>query len=109
MITKLQSSMNKDVPLYNIRILKTYLDYVQKKYPNINIDKILDYAGISKPQLNDSGYWYSQRQANRVHEVVVKQTGNKNISRDAGRHLMTSQNIIAQYPPVFEFVTPKPG
>jgi PAS domain S-box-containing protein len=97
MITKLQSSMNKDVPLYNIRILKTYLDYVQKKYPNINIDKILDYAGISKPQLNDSGYWYSQRQANRVHEVVVKQTGNKNISRDAGRHLMTSQNIIAQY------------
>ena len=86
-----------DPPLYNIRILKTHIDYVQKNYSNIDIDKILDYAGVSKLQLNDSGYWYTQRQANRFHEIVVKQTGNKDISRETGHHLMDSQNIIAQY------------
>ena len=97
MINWNQFKSNEDAPLYNIRILKSYIDYVQKEYPNVDIDKILEYARISRLQLNDSGYWYTQRQANRFHEILVKQTNNKDISRDTGRHLMDSQNIIAQY------------
>ena len=96
-MNQIKTDIHDDQPLYNIRILKTHIDYLQKNYSNIDIDNILDYAGVSKLQLNDSGYWYTQRQANRFYEILVKQTGNKDISRDTGRHLMDSQNIIAQY------------
>ncbi|MFC1837927.1 4-vinyl reductase, partial [Thermodesulfobacteriota bacterium] len=86
-----------DSPLYNIRILKSYIYFLQKKYPEIDIDKILNYAEVTKLQLNDPGYWYTQGQANRFQEIVVELTGNKNISRDAGRYLIETQSVIAQY------------
>ena len=37
-----QFKINKDAPLYNIRILKSYLNYIQNNYPIVDIDKILD-------------------------------------------------------------------
>ena len=88
---------NTDPPLYNIRILKSYIDYIQFNYPNIDIDKLLDYAGVSWLQLNDSGYWCSQSQMNRLQEILIDKTGNENIARDAGRNLMVSQSIITLY------------
>ena len=86
---------NYDIPLYNIRILRSYVDYVRNNYPNININKILQYAEVTKLQYNDYGYWCNQRQMNKLQEILIKETGNKNISRDSGRNLVNSQNIIA--------------
>ena len=95
-------SLNKtdisiDCPLYNIRIIRTHVDYVKKNFPEVNIDSLLDYAGISKLQFNDFGYWCTQRQINKLNEILVKRTGNQDISRNTGRHLLKSQNILAQY------------
>lgn len=97
MINQTQFGINEDDPLYNIRIVRTHIDYINKVYPLINKDDLLNYAGITKLQFNDLGYWCSQRQINKFHEILVEKTGNKKITRDTGRHLMYSQNIIGQY------------
>ena len=41
---------------------------------------------------------------NRLQEILIKETGNENISRDTGRNLVNSQNIIALY--VLGFINP---
>jgi PAS domain S-box-containing protein len=97
-------SFNPESPIYNIRLLRIYIDYIERNYPNVNIEKILEYSGISKLQLNDYGYWYNQNQANRFQEIVIAKTGNKNIAKDAARQLMQSQNLFAQY--LMGFKTP---
>ena len=61
---------NKDTPLYNIRIIRSYIDFIERHYPHIDVDKILNYAGISRLQYNDYGFWYSQRVVNRFQEII---------------------------------------
>jgi hypothetical protein len=95
---------NEKKPLYNIRLLRSYIDYVSYNYPNIDIKKILKYAGVTKFQYNDYGYWCNQSQMNRLQEILLKETGNKDISRDTGRNLVNTQNIIALY--ILGFINP---
>ena len=95
---------NEKRPLYNIRLLRSYIDYVSYNYPNIDIKKILKYAGVTKFQYNDYGYWCNQSQMNRLQEILLKETGNKDISRDTGRNLVNTQNIIALY--ILGFINP---
>ena len=43
-------SFNHDSPIYNIRLLRIYIDYIERNYPNVNIDKILEfYRHIKTP------------------------------------------------------------
>lgn len=104
-MTKAVNLSYQDRPLYNIRILRSYINYVQNNYPNINIDKILDYAGVSWLQFNDDGYWCNQGQMNRLQKILVNETGNGNIARDTGRSLVSTQKILALY--VFGFTSPE--
>ena len=92
---------NEDKPLYNIRIMRSYVDFIEKHYPHTDIDKILNYAGITRLQYNDYGYWYSQRVVNRFHKIIMKETGNENIAYDAGLNLVQSQSHFAQYLLIF--------
>ena len=103
-IIKANKTFNDKTPLYNIRLLRSYIDYVCVNYPNVDIDKTLKYAGVTKPQYNDYGYWCDQQQMNRLHEILLEQTGNENISRDTGRNLANTQNIIALY--IYGFINP---
>ena len=92
--------------LYHIKIIKTYLEYVRKNYPELNIDHILDYSGITKSQLDDDGYWYTQEQADRFHEIVDKLTKHTNIARDAGRYGTTSASYGTMRQYIFSFIEP---
>ena len=93
---------NNNIPLYNIRIFRSYIDYVKDNYPYVSIEKILKYSGVTKPQYNDLGYWCNQHQMNRLQEILINETCNKNISRETGRSLLRSRNVIALY--VFSFI-----
>ena len=94
---KVESIINEDTPLYNIQIIRNHIDFINKNFPEINTEYLLSYAGITKLQLNDLGYWCSQKQINKFNEILTKQTGNFDISRETGRYLIDSQNIFAQY------------
>ncbi len=88
-----------DEPLYNSRLLKNYIDYLREKYPSINISSLLSQARITLYEIEDQGHWFTQVQVNRFHEVLIKKTGDHNISRKAGRYSAASQasNLLKQY------------
>ena len=75
-----------DVPLYNSRIIDTYIKLLDYKYPWVNISDILRHAGMTSYEIADQGHWFTQRQINRFHEKLAELTQNDNVSREAGRY-----------------------
>jgi hypothetical protein len=63
-------------PLYSSRITVNYLKYLKKYYPEVEIDPVLDYAGMTKYEVEDPGHWFSQNQVDRFHKILVEKTGN---------------------------------
>jgi len=80
-------------PLYNSGITKTYLAFIKKTYPDLDIDSIINYAGMTKYDVEDQAHWFSQNQVDRFQEILVKKTGNPNIAREAGRYLMSYEGL----------------
>jgi len=97
----------ENTPLYNSRIIKNYMEYLNKFCPEIDVESVLKDADISHFQIEDGGYWFTQKQSDRFHEVLVAKTGNINISREAGRYAPFSKasGAVAQY--ALGFITPK--
>jgi PAS domain S-box-containing protein len=86
-------------PLYSSRITVNYLKYLKKYYPEVEIDPVLDYAGMTKYEVEDPGHWFSQNQVDRFHKILVEKTGNPYISREAGRFTLSSESLgaVKQY------------
>ena len=97
----------EEIPLYNSRIMNTYVEYVTKFYPNIDVSFILKESYISMHQLEDGGHWFTQRQQDRFQAMLAEKTGNSNIPRDVGRYTASSKafGLISQY--ALGFITPK--
>ena len=91
--------MNDPKPLYNSRLLKNYIDYLTKYYPEIDINSILEYAEITRSQLEDGGHYFSQKHINRFHESLTQKTENPKIAREVGRYTASSEAFgpIRQY------------
>ncbi len=87
--------MDDHTAIYNSRITKVYLKYLEKKHPNLNAEEILQYAGISRYEVDDQAHWFSQEQVDRFHEILVTKTGKTDISREAGRYSVSSEALGA--------------
>ncbi|MBN2255480.1 MAG: PAS domain S-box protein, partial [Deltaproteobacteria bacterium] len=89
--------------------MNSYVEYLQKNYPDLNLDRILDYACISRHELADPGHWFTQEQHNRFHYILVAETQNPDIAREAGRYISTSKasGVLRQY--IFGFLSPMVG
>ncbi|HPJ07410.1 MAG TPA: PAS domain S-box protein, partial [Deltaproteobacteria bacterium] len=99
---------NREGPLlYNARIIKTYLEYLEKYYPDISTDGVLDYIGMTRYQIEDQGQWYSQETSDRLHAFLKKKTRNPKIARDAGRYVTSSKayRVIREY--IYGFIRPE--
>src|SRR5210317_671210 len=87
--------MNESVPLYNSRITKIYIQYLQRFYPEINVDSVLNELGIANYEIEDPAHWFTQEQQDRLHDVLVEYTGNRNVARDSGRYATSSEGLGA--------------
>ncbi|MCC6324460.1 MAG: phosphohydrolase [Candidatus Brocadia sp.] len=72
-------------PLYNSRIIDTYIKLIKRKYNYIDVEEVLNYAGMESYQISDEGHWFTQEQIDRFYDRLVYLTGNKDIAREAGR------------------------
>ena len=90
-----ESRADGNPPLYSSRIMGVYLEYLQKHYPEIEIDSILLAAGISRHGVDDPGHWFTQMDVDRFHDVIVARTDNEDIARAAGRFAMSTERIGA--------------
>jgi PAS domain S-box-containing protein len=91
---------------YNSRLIKNYLEYVKKFHPEVDIDPILSYAGVTTYQVEDQGHWFTQEQVDRFHEMLIQKTRDPDISREVGRFAGSSQasSAVRQY--ALGFITP---
>ncbi len=91
--------MTDSSPLYNSRIIKTFLEYLRKSYPDLDIDSVLEYSEITKYEVEDPAHWFSQSQTDRFHEALFEKAGNPNIAREAGRYTTSYKGMgpIKQY------------
>ena len=82
-------------PLYNSRIIRIFVVFIKKHYPEINIDSVLGYAGIGTHDVEEPGLWFTQDQVDRFHEALVTKTGNKDIAREAGQFAASYEGMGA--------------
>src|SRR4030042_712045 len=96
-----------DNPLYNSRLIKSYVVYMKEFYPEIKIDPILNHAYINKYELDDQGHWFSQWQVDRFHEALSSEIKNPNLPREVGRYMASSSVLsgpLKHY--IMGFMTP---
>jgi len=94
------------LPLYNSKITKTYLEYIKKSYPDLDLDTVLEYAEMTKYEVEDPAHWFSQHQADRFQEALVKQTDNSNIAREAGRYTTSHEGMGPAKQHILGFIKP---
>ncbi|MCP3954393.1 MAG: response regulator [Desulfobacterales bacterium] len=97
---------DNDTPVYSSRIIRVYLDYLRQHHPDINLEEIIAAAGIKPAQVDDPGFWYSQKQAVCMHEIMVAKTGNPQLSKAAGRYTAHSKALGKFRQFVLAFVSP---
>ncbi|MDO8685108.1 MAG: hypothetical protein Q7J78_00385, partial [Clostridiales bacterium] len=100
-----QSSPN-NLPLYNSRIINTYIKLIRSRYNYINIGELLSYAKIEPYQVEDEGHWFTQEQINLFYERLKKLSGNKDIAREAGRYSASPDALGIMRPYVLGLVGP---
>jgi len=98
--------MDDHSPIFNSRITKVYLEYVRERYPQLREDELLKHAGMNRYAVEDPAHWFSQRQVERFHDILVQRTANPHISRDVGRYAASAQALgtVRQY--ALGFLTP---
>lgn len=94
-----QSTITADTPLYNSRIVDTYIKLLKRRYCYVDIDEVLQYAGMKAYEVADQGHWFSQEQIDRFHAILLQKTGNINISREAGQYAASPETlgVMRQY------------
>jgi len=75
-----------DIPLYNSRIINSFILLIKHKYSYVDIGELLDYAGMKEYEVADQAHWFRQDQVDRFYERLVQMTGNQKIAREAGRY-----------------------
>ena len=85
--------------IYNSRIIDSYIQLLKRRYSFVDIDEILEYAGMKAYEVSDQGHWFTQKQIDRFYAIVKHKTGNENIAREAGKFAASpeSMGVMRQY------------
>ena len=86
-------NLDAERPLYNSRIVDTYIRLIKRDYPHVKVNEVLRSAGMEPYQVKDESHWFSQRQINRFHEQLQHLTGNKDIALEAGRYAASPEAL----------------
>ncbi len=77
---------SEDKALYNSRIIDNYIKLIKVKYSYINVEELLQFAGMETYQVADEGGWFTQIQINKFQQKLGELTNNKSIAREAGAY-----------------------
>lgn len=97
---------NNGIPLYNSKIILSFVRLIKDRYKRIDLPELLDYAGMESYQVEDESYWFTQEQVNSFTEKLMAVTNNLNIPREAGRYAATADTLGVFKAYVLAFVGP---
>jgi len=100
-----QNIRMKEIPLYNSRLIKNYVEYLNEYHPQFNANVLLNYAGITTYQVEDGGHWFTQHQIDLFHEKM-QQLGIPDIAREVGRYVTVSRTAGIMRQLTIGFITP---
>ena len=66
---------------YNSRIIQVWVRFLEQQYPNVDVNDVLDFAGMKMYEVQDDGHWFSQAQVDRFYEKTLSLTENPAIAR----------------------------
>jgi diguanylate cyclase (GGDEF)-like protein/PAS domain S-box-containing protein len=89
-MTATTETFGPDTPLYNSKIILTYVRFAERRCTGINMNEVLAYAGMETYQLGDEDHWFTQAQVDLFQEKLVELTGNRDIAREVGRYAISS-------------------
>ena len=95
-----------NTPLYNSRIVSSYIRFIERYYGYVNIDELLSLAKLERYQVEDEDHWFSQEQIDLFHEMLVSLTKNQSISREAGRYAVSTDSLGVVKSYALGFVNP---
>ena len=101
--------MDDKVPLYSSRLTKNYLDYLSKHHPDVSIESLLDYAGMTRFEVEDPAHRFNQEQIDRFQEILVRTTGDLKISREVGRYTASGAGFGAVKQLMIGLMSPTAG
>jgi HD-GYP domain-containing protein (c-di-GMP phosphodiesterase class II) len=89
----------ENLPLYNSRIIDTYIKLIKRKYSYVNVSALLEHAHMKAYEVADEGHWFTQKQVDRFYEKLLKTTRVENIAREAGRYSASPDalGVMRQY------------
>ena len=75
-----------DAPrLYNSRVVKNYLEYLERQHPDVSLERLLAACGIDRAKVEDPGHWLTQEEINRFHAALDDAVKEPHLAREAGR------------------------
>src|SRR4030066_1087576 len=103
----MEPTKKDNIPLYNSRIIDTFLKLIKIKYSYVNIGELLSYAKMEPHQVDDEGHWFTQEQINLFYDKLEKLSGNKHIAREAGRFSVSPDALGVMRPYILGLVGPE--
>ena len=93
-------------PIYNSRLIKNYLEYLESHHPDTSLDALLSAAGIGRAEVEDPGHWLNQEQINRFHDALRQTVRDPQLALEVGRFAQASRTagMLTRY--VLGFMTP---
>jgi len=98
--------MSNGQSLYNSRLTKMYVEYLRLHHPQVNVESVLEEAGITTYQIEDPAHWLTQEEVDRFNAVIVAKTGDVHISRQVGRFAASSRGLGAAKQYMLGLLTP---
>jgi two-component sensor histidine kinase len=95
-----------DAPLYNSRIIASFVRFIERYYGHIDIHELLNYAKMAPYQVEDEDHWFNQEQVDLFHEKLVVLTKNQNVAREAGRDAVSTDSLGVAKSYALGFVNP---
>ena len=85
-------------PLYNSTIVNTFVKLLIKKYPQVDVRELLEFAEIEPYEVTDEGHWLTQRQVDRFYCKMTQLVG-ADVAREGGRYAGSdaSLGVMAKY------------
>jgi hypothetical protein len=86
-------AIQPDTPLYNSRIIASFLRFIEKYYDKLDTIELLTNANMARYQVEDEKHWFTQEQVDLFHAKLVNLTNNENIAREAGRYAVSTDSL----------------
>lgn len=92
--------------LYNSFLIDPYLRLIKKRYPLVDVDEVLAYAGIMPWEAADESHWLTQDHINKFTERAIELTGNPLLAKEAGQYVFNLESTGFTRSYVLSFTNP---